>query len=96
MMNYPQNFFKKSQLLGLKEWKEKIGKFIKESILDIVKFRINKNACDSNVLDDNEFEHINIDSCKLNNNHEKNINKINQNAFINEQGIFNIIHSQFR
>ena len=65
-----------SQFLNAIQWKEIITKFIKEAILDIIKFRINKNAYEEEDSSnknleknekekENEYEHIDINSYDL-------------------------------
>jgi len=63
------------QNLSLGEWKIKIANFIKQSIIDIIKLRVNKNACENSCLIDYDYEHISYESYKLQNNYDKKENK---------------------
>ena len=73
-MKNQTNLYLKKMSLG--EWKEKVAKFIKHSIVDIIKFRINSNACENSYSLENEYEHISCDSHKIHFKEEKMTNKI--------------------
>ena len=50
-----------NQFTNLKDWKTLTEKFIKQSIVDIIKNRINKNACEASNNSENEYEDLGID-----------------------------------
>lgn len=66
-----QTNFHLKKMMSLGEWKEKVAEFIKHSIVDIIKYRINSNACENSYSLENEFEHISHDSYKFHNKEEK-------------------------
>lgn len=59
-----QTKFNLKKMISLPEWKEKVADLIKHSIIDIIKYRINSNACENSYSIENEYENISHHSIK--------------------------------